>query len=193
VIRGIAAAPSDIGARWGVVAQPLQKRQHVLMSKRLWVGIGVLAVVIVGLLSGVVAVAADDSNGPQAGPTPSSLSSSSSIPVPNEQIAKDIYGSGHAYVGDGKGGIAGWIDPTQLGANGDAKVYSDGGAHIGYWVDNLGFVDTETHDSPSYDPNALRVARFGPDAVQEWERLKSDLDSCLDTHTAPECAAQAGG
>jgi hypothetical protein len=81
----------------------------------------------------------------------------------------------------------------QLGGGRDPKVYNDADNQIGYWVDNLGFVDTETHDSPSYDPNALRVARFGPDAVQEWERQQSDFETCVATHTVPECAAQAGG
>ena len=157
------------------------------MSKRLWVGIGVLAAAMVGLSAGVIAVAADDSGDLHAGPTPSSIA------APNEQIAKDIYGSGHAYVGDGHGGIAGWIDPTQLGGGGDPKVYNNDGDQVGYWVDNLGFVDTATHDSPSYDPNALRLARLGPDALEELERLKSDFGACRESQTAAECAAQAGG
>jgi hypothetical protein len=146
-----------------------------------------MAVMAVLLVSGVVAVSAGEADRVVARPT------LSSVPAPNEDVSAAIYGSGQASVGDGHGGIAGWIDPTQLGGGRDPKVYNNDGDQVGYWVDNLGFVDTETHDSPSYDPNALRVARFGPDAVQEWERLKSDFDSCLDTHTAPECAAQAGG
>lgn len=47
--------------------------------------------------------------------------------------------------------------------------------------------------SPKYDPNALRAARLGPDVVEQLERLRSDVDACLDAHTAAECAAQAGG
>lgn len=162
----------------------MSRSQSAFKRNRLAIGMVVVAMVV--LLSGVVAVAANDSGDARSQPT------APSDPAPNQEISKRIYGSDRAYVGDGKGG-AGWIDPTQLGGGRDPKVYNDAGNQIGYWVDDLGFVDTETHDSLSYDPNALRVARFGPDAVQEWDRLKSDIDSCLDTHTAPECAAQAGG
>jgi hypothetical protein len=146
-----------------------------------------MVVMVVLLVSGVVAVSADDSD--EVGSKPPL----SSIPAPNAELSKEIYGSGHAMVGDGNGGIAGWIDPTQLGAVGDVKVYSADGTPVGYWVDNLGFVDRVTRDSASYDPQALRVARFGSDAVQAMEGLKADLDACLETHTAPVCAQAAGG
>ena len=46
------------------------------------------------------------------------------------------------------------------------RVYDDADTHIGYWVDDLGFVDTATHDSPTYDVYALRVERFGLEEVQ---------------------------
>jgi hypothetical protein len=142
---------------------------------------------VVLLVSGVVAVSAGETDRVAARPTPSS------IPAPNEDVSAAIYGSGQAPVGDGHGGIAGWIDPTQLGADGDVEVFNGVGTHVGYWVDNLGFVDRETHDSPSYDPDALRVARFGSEAVQAMEQLKADLDTCLETHAAPVCAQAAGG
>jgi hypothetical protein len=158
--------------------------QSAFERHRLAIGIVMVATVV--LLSGVVAVAADDSGDQRAQPT------APSDPAPNQEISNRIYGSGRAYVGDGKGG-PGWIDPMQLGGGRDPKVYDDAGNQIGYWVDNLGFVDTETHDSPSYDPNALRAARFGPDAVQEWEQQQSDFEACVETHSVPECAAQAGG
>jgi hypothetical protein len=156
------------------------------MSRRWRVAIGTLAVVVVLLVSGALAVSADDSD--EVGSKPPV----SSILAPNAELSEEIYGSGRASVGDGHGGIAGWIDPTQLGGGRDPKVYNNDSDQVGYWVDNLGFVDTATHDSPSYDPNALRVARFGSDAVQAMEGLKADLDACLETHTAPVCAEAAG-
>jgi hypothetical protein len=158
------------------------------MSKRRWFAIGVLIAATAALFSGVVAVAASESGSGE----PVAQRTASSDSVPNPEISKGIYGRDRAYVGDGQGGIAGWIDPTQLGAGRDPKVYDDAGNHIGYWVDNLGFVDKATHDSLSYDPDALRVARLGPDAVQAIDGLKAQLDACLDTHTAAECAAAAG-
>jgi hypothetical protein len=163
----------------------MSKSRSAFKRHRLAIGIVVAATVV--LLSGVVAVAAGGPGDVRA------QTAASSGQAPDQEIAKEIYDRARAYVGDGQGGIAGWIDPMQLGGRGDPKVYNDDGAQVGYWVDNLGFVDRATHDSPSYDPNALRVARLGADAVQEIDRLKAEFDACLETHSVPECAAQAGG
>ena len=126
-------------------------------------------------------------------------------------LGRQIYGSGKVNVA-GPNGIAGWVYTSDLNypttaedfkdidalnqklRNWAAPVHDDNGNVIGYWVtNNVGFVDLATYNSPDYDPDALRAARLGPDGVEWLERLQSDFDACLDTHTVPECAAQAGG
>lgn len=81
---------------------------------------------------------------------------------------------GSTLIAGADGTIVGYILNEDLTSMDEPPVYDGNDDLIGYSVPRIGFVDRATYEAPDFDRHAEELARFGPEAVAERNRVADE-------------------